>query len=122
MLFRSILALSAVAVVLLLNISGPASALAFALLYGFTARSQSTLVQMLLASYYGRRFFGAISGITVAFQLGVMGVSPWVAALVFDVTGSYQAIFTLFVGLYGLSAVCMLLARRPQSPMAAPAI
>jgi sugar phosphate permease len=108
-----ILGLSMVAVLLLLQVDTAATALVFAVLYGFTARSQSTLVQILLASYFGRRFFGTISGITTAFQLFVLGVSPWVAAMVFDVTGSYQTIFTVFVGLYGLSAVCMVLASKP---------
>lgn len=116
----AILGLSGAAVLLLLNVQGVLGALLFAVLYGFTGRSQSTLVQIMLANYFGRRFFGSISGITIAFQLAVMGISPWVAALVFDLTGSYADIFRLFIALYGVSAACMFLARKPEArPMVA---
>ena len=110
---------SAMAVVLLLNVSSPVTGFGFAVLYGFTARSQSTLVQIMLAEYFGRRFFGSISGVTIGFQLCVMGISPWIAALVFDVTGSYQNIFTVFIVLYALSSLFMFFARKPRPPVLA---
>ena len=67
----------------------------------------------IVAQVFGVQYMSMLGGIVFfSHQIGsFLGV--WLGGKLYDLTGSYQTIFTLFVGLYGLSAVCMLLARRP---------
>jgi hypothetical protein len=84
-----------------------------ALLLGLLARGGLMLTQVLLARYFGRRSFGAISGFADPFAKTGLGLGPLCAAAAFDLTGSYRAVFVLFIGAYLLAAGLIFFARRP---------
>ncbi len=108
--------LAALAVVLLINARSSLMAYGFGLLFGISARGSGILIQILLARYYGRRSFGAISSVLDPFHKGGLGLGPLVAGIAFDWTGSYLAIFSFFLGCYCLSAALIFFARQPSVP------
>jgi sugar phosphate permease len=110
---------SAAIVVLLLQVQAPLLAYTGALLFGFLARGGLMLTQVLLAGYFGRRSFGAISGFADPFAKTGLGLGPLFAAAAFDLTGSYRGVFVLFIAAYLLAAGLIFFARRPTGGLPA---
>ncbi|MCX6023916.1 MAG: MFS transporter [Chloroflexi bacterium] len=110
------LILSAACVWWLTTISTPLPAYIFSILFGLFARGESSLINIILAAYFGRKHFGSISGFTVPFQMAGIGIGPLAAAITYDATGSYIGVFYVFIGTYLFSAFLMFLARRPKLP------
>jgi OFA family oxalate/formate antiporter-like MFS transporter len=108
--------LSALAIFYLLSVQTAAGALGFAVLFGLTSRGESTLVNIILAQYYGRQSFGAISGFVNPFLMVGLGIGPLLGAVVFDLAHSYHAVFLAFGGTSVLAAALLWLARRPALP------
>lgn len=108
------LLLSALAVVLLMAARAPFWAYGVAVLFGVTARGGSVFSQVLLARYFGRRSFGAISGVAEPFMKAGLGLGPLLAALAFDFTGNYQGIFAVFSAMFVVAAFLVFLARSPE--------
>jgi sugar phosphate permease len=104
------------AMLLLLRVDAAPLAYVFTALFGLTARGQGVLVQVQLAQYFGRRSYGAISGLANPFVLGGLGLGPVLAALAFDLSGSYAGVFAAFGGLFLLAAALTGLARPPVLP------
>jgi hypothetical protein len=90
-------------------------AYAVAILFGANARGSAVLTQILMARYYGRRSYGAISGLLEPFHKGGLGVGALFAGLAYDFAGSYQMIFVFFLGCYLVSALLVFLARAPRT-------
>jgi MFS family permease len=106
---------AAASVALLMQVRSVLTAYLFALLFGLNARGAGVLMQVLIASYFGRRSFGAISSILDPFHKGGLGLGALFAGLAFDYTGDYQAIFAIFMVSYLVAALLIFLARRPVS-------
>jgi OFA family oxalate/formate antiporter-like MFS transporter len=107
--------LSAASVALLMQVDSPATAYLFGLLFGISARGgTAVLTQILLAHYFGRRSFGAISGVLEPFHKGGLGIGALMAGVGFDFFGNYRAVFSGFLSMYLLSAVLIYWARRPE--------
>lgn len=107
---------SAGAILYLLTVRTLAGALAFAVLFGLTSRGGSTLVNIILAQYYGRDSFGAISGFMTPFTMVGLGLGPTIGAVCFDLTGSYDVVFIVFAAVSVLVAGLLWLARKPPLP------
>jgi MFS family permease len=107
--------LSAGAVALLTQVRVPFAAYVFAVLFGLNARGAAVLTQILLARYFGRRSYGAISSVLDPFHKGGLGLGALFAGMAFDFTGNYRTIFSLFLGNYLVSALLIFLARRPAA-------
>jgi sugar phosphate permease len=96
-------------------------ALIAAAIYGTAARGEGTLVNTILANYYGRASFGRIVGFVSPFNSVALGVGPLIASLSFDATGSYDSVFVLF-GFISVGAAALLWwARKPTREPAAAA-
>jgi MFS family permease len=106
--------LSAAAVALLTQVQIPLTAYVFAVSFGFNARGSAIMTQILLARYYGRRSYGAISSVIDPFHKGGLGLGALLAGAAFDLTGDYRAIFMIFLACYVLSALLILFARQPR--------
>ena len=52
---------------------------------------------MMIGEYFGRRSFGAVSGLTGPFRTAAMGLGPTLGALLVNITGEYTAIFAAAV-------------------------
>ena len=77
------------------------------------------LQMVLLADFYGRDSLGAIRGATMPVTLFANAMGPLVAAIAFDMTGSYTFIFTTF-GIISVVISGMYLLAKP--PVHAPAV
>jgi predicted MFS family arabinose efflux permease len=108
--------LTAVVTVMLMNVQTEAMALLVSGLLGLVSRGEGTLFNILLARYFGRRSFGAITGFMSPFNMIGLGFGPLIAALAFDRTGSYLGVFTFYIFLFLIAALLVFLARPPQRP------
>ena len=107
--------LSAASVALLMQVDSPATAYLFGLLFGISARGgTAVLTQILLAHYFGRASFGAISGVLEPFHKGGLGIGALIAGVGFDLFGDYRAVFAGFLSMYLVSALLVYLAGRPE--------
>ncbi len=86
----------------------------FAVIFGLTSRGEGTLINIILAQYYGRNSFGAISGFVNPFNMLGLGFGPLAASIAFDLTGSYRAVLNVFAAISLLSALLLWIARRPE--------
>jgi MFS family permease len=105
---------AAAAVALLMQVRTAATAYGFALLFGINARGAAVLTQVLVARYFGRRSFGAISSILDPFHKGGLGCGALCAGLAFDHFGNYRAIVMIFLLSYLLAALLIFMARKPK--------
>lgn len=105
---------SAAAVALLTHAVSPTSAYACAILFGFHARCTPVLVQILMARYYGRRYYGAISSVLDPFHKCGLGLGALVAGVGYDLTGNYRGVFVGFLVCYLCSATLIFLAGPPR--------
>ena len=107
--------LSAASVALLMQVDSPVMAYFFGVIFGISARGgTAVLTQILLAHYFGRRSFGAISGILEPFHKGGLGAGALVAGVAFDWSGNYRSVLLFFLASYLLAAVLVFFARRPE--------
>jgi len=117
LLATTVLLLSAAAILYLLLVKTITGAFIFAVLFGFTSRGEGTLVNIILAQYYGRGSYGTISGFVYPFYMLALGFGPLISSLSFDLTGSYQTVFTLFIALTIIAAWLLWLAKKPTPPV-----
>lgn len=108
-------AAATVGVLLFMQVRNEWVGLAVAAFAGLAARGVLALMHLVLTSYFGRKAYGSISGITGLFQQAGGGIGPFVAAFAFDTTGSYQGILAIFATLY-LTAAILILVSRPPVP------
>jgi MFS family permease len=104
---------AAASVALLIYVRSALTAYLFALLFGVNARGAAVLTQVLIARYFGRRSFGAISSILDPFHKGGLGLGALFAGIAFDFSGDYLAIFKVFIASYVASALLVFCAHRP---------
>jgi MFS family permease len=108
--------ISAGVIVYILFVRSLAGALVFAVLFGLTSRGGSTLVNIILAHYYGRHAYGAISGFVYPFAMVGLGAGPFLGSVSYDLAGSYDAVFLTFAAASVLVAALLWLARKPVPP------
>jgi cyanate permease len=59
----------------------------------------------MMASYFGRRYFGSIIGTMLLFHLPITLAAPIYVGWVYDTTGSYTGVFVLLVILLAVSGI-----------------
>lgn len=69
-----------------------------------------------IGNYFGRRSYGAITGIMRAFDTIGTFFAPWYAGWMFDRTGSYSPALATFAVALGIAAVLYSISRRPNRP------
>ncbi|HEY1473630.1 MAG TPA: MFS transporter [Pseudolabrys sp.] len=84
----------------------------FALLFGATFLVTAPLTLVFVAQYFGVRNLGGLAGlITMAHQI-FGGIGAYVGAAVFDLTGTYNAAFTIMLIVSAIALMLTLLLRR----------
>ena len=106
--------MNALAFMLLLVVDTPLLAMAWGVFYGLAQGASVTLQRLAFADYYGRRHLGSIEGVARAFTNVTQAAGPLAAALAFDLTDSYRAIFTVFVVANILAAALAGAAKPPE--------
>ncbi|MFC1908618.1 MFS transporter [Chloroflexota bacterium] len=76
-----------------------------------------TLMSPIRGRYFGRKAFGSISGSLALIMMPIGMAAPVYAGWVYDTTGSYITVFTLFAGLLVFSAVlsCFMIPPKPPA-------
>jgi len=90
--------------------------LGYGVVYGLTGGSLVVVAPLIWANYFGRRYQGSIQGLTRPFRLVSSVGGPMFAAIVYDTTKSYQFVFYVFVGCFGVAAFLIWLAKPPLHP------
>ncbi len=85
-----------------------------AVAFGFGYGGSVAVFSALVADYFGRANAGAIVGRMFALAGSTAAVGPYVAALIFDASGSYRAAFVIGAALNGCAVVLALLLPRPE--------
>ncbi len=107
--------LTAFGFVLLLFVHSTVAALLWGFYHGLLWGGVITLQQIVFANYYGRDSLGAIRGVVWPVQMVANAIGPFVAGLVYDLTGSYFSIFVAFGVILFLSGVLSFLAHPPKN-------
>ncbi len=75
-----------------------------------------TLYSLITARYFGRKAYGSITGSLSLFMMPIGIAAPIYAGWVYDTTGSYLTVFTLFAALLAFATVIMSLALPTKPP------
>ena len=87
------------------------------ILYGIGMGLSSVGTPIIMARYFGRKAYGSIRGISSIFSTPIRIAGPVYAGWVYDTTGSYITVFTLFAALLAVSAfgACFILPPKPPA-------
>ena len=117
LLASAVMFLTAATILYLQTVITPPGAFIFAVFFGLTSRGEGTLVNIILAQYYGRNSYGTISGFVNPFNMIGLGTGPLISSVMFDHTGSYQEVFSIFIATSLVSAILLWLAKKPALPV-----
>ena len=88
--------LNAIGYGLLLAVYSEWVAIVWGFYLGITGGGLFTLQQVVFADYYGRESLGSIRGVVWPIQMITNALGPLVAAIAYDITGNYVAVFASF--------------------------
>ena len=109
-----ILLLSAIGIVLLAFASTPVVALCGAAILGVGLGSEADVAPYLLARYFGRRHFSMLYGLTwTAYAIGG-ATGPLTMGRLYDIAGSYQIRFVLYMACAAFGAMALSLLLREK--------
>ena len=100
-------------------VSHPVAAVAYGVLLGIAARGEGSILMILVANYYGRRSYGAISGLVQTALLGGLALGPLIMSVIRESTGSYLPVFYSAAVTFTIAAVLLALAVKPKRPQRA---
>ena len=109
--------LDIIALILLLSVSSTVGVFAYAFAFGL-GRSEGLFGSHAYAVYFGRRFLGSTRGIVAPIRIAAAGGGPVLTGFFFDITGDYNTIIPIFIGVTVLAVGCSLLAKPPKVPAA----
>ena len=92
-----------------------------AISWGIASGGLNILGSMMLAQYFGRASFGAITGLMGPFQIGALGLGPTFGAILFSQTGGYTVIWIYSVASYAVALALIYAVRPPRLPRKATA-
>ena len=95
-----------------------AMAALFSVVFGNALGVWTVVSRMLFANYFGRRSFGAIRGFAAPIMAGVSMIGPVFAGRIWDLTGSYDAAFATFAGVFVVAFAAFALAAPVRKPAA----
>jgi len=109
-------ALMATGTIVMLNVSGPATAYLSACTFGAGIGGLMTLLPVAWADSFGRRNIGAIRGITLPLQTIAQASGPLVSGVLYDTTGNYDISLMVFCTSGFAAATLALFIRPPRRP------
>jgi sugar phosphate permease len=109
----TVMIISAGAILFLHFVRTAVGAYAFAVIFGLSSRGEGLLVNIILAQYYGRSSFGTINGFVFPFSMIGLGFGPMISAFSFDLTGSYNTGFNIFIVASLIAATLLWIAKKP---------
>ena len=94
----------------MLLVSGFLSGLIFAVFHGACFAGLFLMLQLLVADYYGSASLGTIRGFIFPWQMIANSVGPLAATLVYDSTGSYSFILTVYIVIHAVLTAALIFA------------
>jgi len=94
-------------------VSDPIVGVLYGSVLGIAARGEGSILMLLIANYYGRRSYGAISGIVQTALLVGLALGPYLMALLREYSGSYNMVFYSAMVTFSLAALLLALAKKP---------
>lgn len=85
----------------------------YGVLSGLSAGGLIALMPIILADYFGSKFQGSLSGITISLLLFSSVGGPLSASVIKDITGSYQTGFTLYTLMTVLAVILFIMMNKP---------
>ena len=110
----SIFILMAIGYISLLTVQVAWHGIAWSVYYGLSNGGMFILQQVIFADYYGRESLGSIRGVVWPVQMAFNAAGPFLASVVYDVTGDYVVIFSTFAALILISGLLVYLAKPPN--------
>ena len=98
-----------VGIFLFMHVDNFSFGLLFAVIHGACFAGEFLMLQLLLADYYGSASLSTLRGFTTPMQMVANAIGPLSAALVYDITGSYQPILGLYIGLQIVLVLALLI-------------
>ena len=111
--------LTGVITVFFLLFDGGMPSFAVVIAWGTAAGGLNIPGSMMLAQYFGRTSFGAISGLMEPFRIGALGLGPTFGAILLSRTGGYTTLWIFSVAAYMIALVLIYAVRPPRLPGAA---
>ena len=99
-----------VGIFLMLMISSFLSGLIFAVFHGAFFAGLFLMLQLLVADYYGSASLGTIRGFIFPWQMMANSIGPLAATLVYDFTGSYSFILSVYVVIHVMLVIALIFA------------
>ena len=90
------------------------------LLFGVGGGGAVPLQEVIWASYFGRRYLGAVRGVGMPLSLTISASAPIGVSYYFDTVGNYHGAFFAVAALTMLAAFIIMLSRKPQKPRPRP--
>ena len=91
----------------------------YVILYGLTVGAPLVLMPMVTAESLGLRRLGSLMGVTAMFATAGAAIGPVLAGHIFDVSGSYNAAFLVFVAMW-FAATVSIFGCQPLSSVESP--
>ena len=110
-----VIALTAAGVVVLclFLVKSIATAYAFGLVWGLVHSSLEVIIYMILAQYFGRESYGAISGALRPFEAGGLGLGQVLGPVIYNLFGSYRSMIAIAAALQFGAALLIFMAKPP---------
>ena len=86
------------------------------IVWGTASGGLTILGSMMIAQYFGRGSYGAITGLMGPFQTGGLGLGPTFGAMLFKATGGYTTLFVSALAAYACAIALIYIARPPRLP------
>jgi len=86
--------------------------------YGLVVRGENATLGLIIARYYGRASYGAISGTLVPIGYVGLGIGPLIGSILYDSTHNYTNFLWLLMACHVCNVAFLGLARRPKAPAA----
>jgi MFS transporter, OFA family, oxalate/formate antiporter len=106
---------------LLLPLQGTWMLYCYVLFYGFFHGSRVSAYLGILGDFFGMGSLGELIGITMAAGIFTGAFAPYLAGFLFDVAGSYFAVFTIMAVLLVASGIIASILRKPDMDTKMPA-
>ena len=84
--------------------------------WGIASGGIPVVGSMMIGEYFGRRSFGALTGLTGPFRTAAMGLGPALGALLVNATGGYVVIFGVAVASYVVAILLNYSVHPPRLP------
>jgi MFS family permease len=102
-----------IGLLLLLIANTVAGIILFAFVYGLTRGAQSFMSALIWPDYFGREHIGSIRGTVTSMGIIASAGGPLLAGVLFDVFGSYNIPFLVFVIFFFISSFFIFIAKKP---------